>query len=143
MKLFGGSFNSFFDYLHQKSLENTKMAGIDFRCLFLNPDSIEVESAHMHQEVFRPELEATIKRAKIVIGNNVRLNDCFRLYSNRRDEIIIRLDNSIIYSKPIFDANGHPHLLTNSAFEVFGVGSTKGKRCAAKFESVWENAIPM
>jgi len=88
-------------------------------------------------------LEATILRAKDVIGLNSQFQKCFRFYSNRREEIIIRVDNSIIYSRPNFDAHGRPQLLTNTAFEVFGVKSTKGKECIDKFESIWSHAQPM
>ena len=57
-----------------------------------------------------------------------------------REEIIIRIDNCIIYSLPSFDANGRPQLLTNSAFEVFSVNSKKGKECVKKFEKIWNES---
>lgn len=142
MKLFGGSFNSFFKYLEEKSSFDG-MAGIDFRCLFLDPDSPEVEKAHLQQDIFKSELTATILRAKSVVKDNTQLQKCFRLYSNKREEIIIRLDNCIIYARPSFDANGYPQLLTNSGFEVFSCRSEKGKECIKKFENIWENAKTM
>jgi len=142
MKLFGGSFNSFFKYLEEKSSFDG-MAGIDFRCLFLDPDSPEVKKAHIQQDIFKSELTATILRAKSVIKDNTQLQKCFRLYSNKREEIIIRLDNCIIYARPSFDANGYPQLLTNSGFEVFSGRSEKGKECIKKFENIWENAKAM
>jgi nucleoside 2-deoxyribosyltransferase len=144
MKLFGGSFQGFFSYLKEKvASEHLEMDGIDFRCLFLDPTSKEVEKAHLQQNIFRPELEATIQRAKDVIGDNSQLKKCFRFYSNRRQEIIIRLDNSIICSRPSFDASGYPQLLTNTAFEVYGATSAKGKECIKKFENVWNNSKEM
>ncbi|MDR0890467.1 MAG: toll/interleukin-1 receptor domain-containing protein [Oscillospiraceae bacterium] len=144
MKLFGGSFKEFFLYLHEKAAnEQLGMDGIDFRCLFLDPNSDEVRRAHLKQEIFKPELEATILRAKDEVGENIQLKKCFRSYTNRREEIIIRVDNSIIYSRPSFDAYGRPQLLTNTAFEVFGVKSNKGKECVNKFENVWVMAQEM
>lgn len=141
MKLFSGNYSHFFRYLDEKTLESGwGMDGIDFRCLFLNPDSPEVSRAHKQQEIFRSELKACILRAKEVIGDNDALKKCFRLYSNKRDEIIIRLDNSIIYSRPMFDVHGHPQLLTNTAFEVFSANSNRGKECIAKFEHIWDAA---
>lgn len=107
MKLFGNNFNYLFDFLKEKS-ENENMSGIDFRCLFLNPNSAEVKYAHKQQDIFYQELDATIKRAKHQIGNNQNFQKCFKMYSNRREEVIIRLDNCIIYSKPHFDENGCP-----------------------------------
>lgn len=141
MKLFGGSFKEFFSYISEKaSSKHPGMDGIDFRCLFLDPNSKEIERAHLQKNILKPELEATILRAKDVIGNNVEFKKCFRYYSNRREEIIIRLDNSIIYSRPSFDAQGRPQLLTNTGFEVFGVHSVKGKECIDKFEDIWSRA---
>lgn len=142
MKLFGGSFSSLFKYLEEKASFNG-MAGIDFRCLFLDPESPEVERAHLQQDIFKAELTVTISRAKTVVRDNIQLQKCFRLYSNKREEIIIRLDNCIIYSKPNFDANGFPQLLTNSGFEVFSANSEKGKECIKKYETVWNNARNM
>jgi nucleoside 2-deoxyribosyltransferase len=141
MKLFGGSFNDFFLYLKGKALDNKLgMSSIDFRCLFLDPNSDEVKRAHLQQSIFISELNATILRAKDVIGDNFLFQKCFKLYSNRREEIIIRLDNCIIYSRPIFDAYGCPQLLTNSGFEVFSAKSGRGKECIKKFENIWSNA---
>ena len=142
MKLFGGSFSSLFKYLEEKASFDG-MAGIDFRCLFLDPESPEVEKAHLQQDIFKTELTVTISRAKTVVRDNVQLQKCFRLYSNKREEIIIRLDNCIVYARPNFDANGYPQLLTNSGFEVFSVASEKGKECIKKYETVWNNAKNM
>ena len=129
MKLFGGSFKEFFRYLDEKSYNHEDMAGIDFRCLFLDPDSNEVKRAHSRQNIFKSELISTLLRAKDVIGDNSRLKKCFRLYSNKREAIIIRIDNCIIYSRPMSDSNGVPQLLTDSKFEVFSVNSERGKEC--------------
>ena len=90
MKLFSGNYSHFFRYLDEKTLESGwGMDGIDFRCLFLNPDSPEVSRAHKQQEIFRSELKACILRAKEVIGDNDALKKCFRLYSNKRDEMLV------------------------------------------------------
>jgi len=144
MKLFSGNYNSFFRYLHEKAFNNKLgMDGIDFRCLFLDPDSDEVKRAHKQQEIFIPELNSCILRAKSIVGDNSNLENCFRFYSNRREEIIIRLDNCILYSRPIFDANGMPQLLTNTGFEIFSTKTEKGKECVQKYEEVWNNARKM
>jgi len=141
MKLFGGSFKHFFKYLNEKTIGAYQgMDGINFRCLFLDPDSDQVERAHLHQHIFKSELEATILRAKDVIGDNSQLKKCFRLYSNKREEIIIRLDNCFIYSRPSFDINGRPQLLTDTGFEVFSINSSKGEKCIKTFEEIWLNA---
>ena len=140
MKLFSGSFKEFFKYLDEKSYNDDLMGGIDFRCMFLNPNSDEVRRAHSQQNIFKGELVNTIYRAQDVIGGNERLEKCFRMYSNKRESIIIRLDNCIIYSRPSFDVNGMPQLLTDTQFEVFSVESKKGQECIRVFEEVWNNA---
>jgi hypothetical protein len=140
-KLFIGSYRYFFQYLKEKATDFPEnMGGIDFRCLFLDPESKEVNKAHMHQNIFKQELEATISKAYGVIGDNVNLKKCFRLYQNHREEIIIRLDNCIIYAYPSFDSDGRPQLLTNASFEVFSADSAKGVQCLQTFENVWGNA---
>lgn len=139
MKLFGGNFRNLFEYLEEKSV-NENMCGIDFRCLFLNPNSDEVKYAHKQQDIFPSELEATIKRAKHQIGNNYILQKCFRMYSIKREEVIIRLDNCIVYSKPHFDKNGQPQIMTDAKFEVFSALSQRGKECIEKYITVWESA---
>lgn len=140
MKLFGGNFKELFKYLEEKSVSED-MCGIDFRCMFLNPESEEVKCAHMHQDIFSQELDTTIKRAKRQIGDNPVLQKCFRMYSNRREEVIIRLDNCIIYSKPHFDENGQPQIMTDMRFEVFSTSSQRGKSCIEKYCAVWDSAI--
>lgn len=142
MKLFGGNFKELFDYLDEK-IDDKNNSGIDFRCMFLNPESEEVKCAHKQQDIFAQELEVTIKRARHQIGDNQALQKCFRMYSNRREEIIIRLDNCIIYSKPHFDEKGHPQIMTNTKFEVFSVTSEQGKKCISKYCEIWNNATDM
>lgn len=142
MKLFGGNFKELFEYLEEKSA-NKNMSGIDFRCLFLNPASNEVKYAHKQQDIFSQELDATIKRAKYQIGTNPILQKCFRMYSNRREEVIIRLDNCIIYSKPHFDENGQPQIMTDTKFEVFSASSQRGQECIKKYCAIWKNAIDL
>ncbi|MCL2522951.1 MAG: hypothetical protein FWE36_08855 [Erysipelotrichales bacterium] len=144
MKLFSGSYSNFFKYLLEKtSLEHSGISGIDFRCLFLDPNSNEVETAHLNTQILKLELESTILRAKNEIKNNDRLKKCFRLYENKRDEIIIRIDDIIIYSKPLFYADGRPSLSTNSNFKVLSANSDFGKYCVEKFEEIWQNASEM
>lgn len=142
MKLFGGNFNELFEYLDKKTVQ-PNMDGIDFRILFLNPTSEEVQYAHKDQDIFELELLTTITRAKKTVGSNKMLQKCFKMYSNRREEIIIRLDNCIIYAKPHFDINGNPNIMTNSKFEVFSASSDKGKECINKYLEVWGNAVNM
>lgn len=141
MKLFSGNYKDFFRYLEEKSInEKENMDGINFKCLFLDPASKEIKRAHPQPKLLESELKSTIYRANSIIHNNAVLKKCFRLYDNRRNEIIIRIDNCIIYSLPSFDSNGCPQFLTNTAFEVFSVDSEKGKKCVDKFQKVWNEA---
>ena len=119
------------------------MDGIDFKILFLNPSAEEVQHAHVDQDIFEFELRATISRARKTVGSNIVLQKCFKMYSNRREEIIIRVDNCIIYAKPHFDINGMPNIMTNNKFEVFSASSDKGKECINKYLEVWNNAVDL
>ena len=139
-KLFSGSYQYFFDYLSSKSILNSKMDGIDFRCLFLDPNSSETKTAHMHQDIFLSELQSSILRAKHVVGENKTLQKCFRKYSEKRNEIIIRIDNAIIYSVPRLNSDGTPYLITNSEFQVFSSNSKLGQHCINVFERTWEKS---
>ena len=144
MKLFSGNYEKLFRYLDEKSLADPSgMEGIDFRCLFLNPDSDEVKFAHRQPEILASELRSCILRAKTVVDGIPRIKKCFRSYSTKREEIIIRLDNAIIYSRPVFDASGRPQLLTNSSFEVFSARSSRGEDMIKRFEQVWDGAQEM
>lgn len=142
MKIFGGNFTELFEYLDKIAVQ-PNMAGIDFKVLFLDPASDEVHYAHKDQDIFESELRATIFRAKKTIGSNKVLQQCFKMYSHRREEIIIRVDNCIVYAKPHFDINGSPNIMTNSKFEVFSALSEKGQECIDKYLSIWEKAIYM
>ena len=53
------------------------------------------------------------------------------------------LDNCIIYSKPQFDENGCPPIMTNSMFQVFGASSPQGKIACQKYEQIWANSASM
>ena len=86
MKLFGGNFTELFEYLDQKAMK-PNMDGIDFKVLFLDPAAEEVHYAHKDQDIFETELRATITRAKRTIGSNKVLQQCFKMYSNRREEM--------------------------------------------------------
>lgn len=142
MKLMSDSFKKFFNYLSETARLHPDMEGIDFRCLFLDPDSEEVSRAHIRPKLLKHELNSSMYRASIIIGDNKNFEKCFKMYSDRREEIIIRLDNSIIYAVPIFDALGRPQLLTDTRFEVFSVDSPKGQECIRKFQEVWNKAKP-
>ena len=131
-----------FHYVDEKMSSPIK-EGIDFRCLFLDPNSEEVKHAHKNQEIFSSELNSTIERAKQLVGKSKAFQQCFRFYSNKRDEIIIRLDNCIIFSKPHFDENGYPQIITDSKFEVFSALSDRGKKCLEKFKLIWDSAYNM
>ena len=131
-----------FRYLKEKT-DDANMHGIDFRCLFLDPESPEVKYAHKDQDIFFSELTSTIKRVEHLVGSNIRLRQCLRKYSDRREEVIIRLDNCIIYSKPHFDENEYPQIMTNAKFEVYSSKSEKGKESIVKYEKIWNKAVDL
>lgn len=131
-----------FRYLDEKAFNHKlRMDGIDFRCLFLAPNLDEVKRAHKQQGIFVPELNSSILRAKSAISGNEKLKNTFVF--TQIEEIIIRLDNCILYSRPVFDVRGVPQLLTNTGFEVFSVKTEKGEECIRKYEKIWNAARQM
>ena len=52
-------------------------------------------------------------------------------------------DNCIIYSKPHFDENGQPQIMTDTKFEVFSVSSKRGQECIQKYCDVWNSAVAL
>ena len=138
MKLATSGFDDFFKYLEEKA--RFGMDGIDFKCLYLHPDSIEVERAHVDPKLLKSELDSSLQRIKKKVDNNPFLSKSLRFYSCRREEVIIRIDNSIVYTKLSFDSHGYPQILTNSGFEVFSVESKKGQKCIETFINVWDNS---
>ncbi len=144
MKLFSGNYKRLFQYLGEKSfVDPGRMEGIDFRCLFLDPSSEEVEFAHKQSDILKSELSTCIMRARIEVDSYPNIKKCFRSYDTKREEIIIRLDNCIIYSRLIFDAYGKPQILTNTGFEVLSAKSTRGQKLIKKYKQIWDNAHEM
>lgn len=82
-------------------------------------------------------------RARIEVDSYPNIKKCFRSYDTKREEIIIRLDNCIIYSRLIFDAYGKPQILTNTGFEVLSAKSTRGQKLIKKYKQIWDNAHEM
>lgn len=75
MKLFSGNYKELFGYLEEKA-KKPYMGGIDFKCLFLDPESQEVEHAHIQQKIFKDELKATLVRAEDVYKNILSSDVC-------------------------------------------------------------------
>jgi len=140
MKLLS-NFPKLFSYIQDASNNsNDSIKGIDFRCLFLDPSYEKLHEEHPDPELLNVELSGMILRAKSKLRENSNLKGSFRMYSHKREEIIIRIDNTILYTRPRFDIYGKPEIITNIGFQVFSVDSIKGQECLNKFLSIWEDS---
>ncbi len=137
-KLFsiGNSNNWFFNDL-QRKIKN----GFDFKCLFLNPfsNSETLKKAQKDKEDFENDLKICIRKAKEKCGENYY--DICRFYDfNRECDVILRVDNQIIFTPIIKDSKGLPEHLTGSEFYITDVNSVLGKKLLKNFDEAWVNA---
>lgn len=137
-KLFsiGNSNQWFFKDLSRK-IEN----GFDFRCLFLNPysDKQVLKTAQKDRIHFKRDLKACIQIAKEKCGDS--FESCCKYYDNNRtEEVIIRVDNHVIFSPIISDSNNIPEHFTGKSFYIVSVDSILGKKLLAKFDGTWNSS---
>ncbi len=122
--------------------ELSKMKDVDFRCLFTMPKSPASIKAITwdRTDTFDVELQITLKHA-LELKNKFGLpvEKIFRLYFEPRTELMIRLDNTVLYNKIQRDANGYPLSYTNSSFEILSGLKDVGLNAIKNFESIWNN----
>ena len=137
-KLFSidNSNNWFFNDL-PKRIEN----GFDLKFLFLNPNSSPktIKNAQKNGGDFRNDLKTCIRKAKEKCGDY--FSEICRFYSKNRDgEVILRVDDYILFSPIIKDNNNLPEHLTGSTFYITNIDSVLGNELLKKFETAWEKA---
>jgi len=115
--------------------------GFDFKCLFLNPNSSTktIKSAQRSRNDFKNDLKTCIRKAKEKCGDN--FSETCKFYNkNREGEVILRVDNYILFSPIIKDSSNLPEHLTGSTFYITDSDSVIGKDLLKKFESAWDKA---
>lgn len=138
-KVFDKDHNDFFDSL-PKRIAN----GLDFRVMFLAPDSAShvLRAAHLDED-FSDQLEECISRARRVLRRGgVDMADHCRLYSVNRTASIVAVDDAVVFSPIRLDGSGRAEKLTKSAFTVVSSASDFGEQLIEMFETQWMAAKP-
>lgn len=136
-KIFDKDHFDFFSNLREK-----KSNGLDFRCLFLDPNAPQyiLENAHQDKN-FKDQLNSSLNNAVIVLTKfNIAVDDVCRVYSTSRNFAIVIIDNTILFSKIDFDETGHAKSLTKKGFELVDVKDPVGKEMLNLFEETWSNS---
>lgn len=122
--------------------ELAKIKDVDFRCLFTMPKSdaaIKPITADRY-DTFDIELKICLKHAlELKTKFGLPVEKMFRLYCHPREELLIRLDNTVLYNKIQKSADGFPLSYTNSSFEVLSGLKGLGLEVINKFESIWND----
>ncbi|MEP1095971.1 MAG: TIR domain-containing protein [Cyclobacteriaceae bacterium] len=147
-KILKRQYLSFFEYLAE--VEKLGGMGVDFRCLLVKPNSIGSKKADRGQaEKFKLGLQESIEYALNLKNLGLTPSKYFRLYENVRDSLIVRCDNSVLSSGPVYDTNGVLNYFTERPFHIFSTikGETdkesKGYLLTMEFEKVWKNSAPL
>lgn len=136
-KLFSNDNRPFFSDLKRR-LQN----GFDFKCLFLSPN-LEPNLLEKSQKFpnFIGMQKNCIEIAKGVLKENgISFEEVCKFYHDKRDEVIIVIDNKVIYTEINFDESGYPQRLTGTSFNIIDTESKKGKEKVKKFQSIWKHA---
>lgn len=147
-KILQRQYISFFKYIAES--EKIGGMGIDFRCLLVMPNSIGAKKADRGQvKKFNLGLQESIEYALNLKNIGLTPSKYFRLYENVRDCLIVRSDNSVLTSGPVYDTNGVLNYFTESPFSVFSAlksetnTENKGYLLIKEFEKIWKKSEPL
>lgn len=147
-KILKRQYLSFYKYLSEA--EKLGGMGVDFRCLLVKPYSIGAQKADRGQPTkFNLGLQESIEYALSLKNIGVSPNLYFRLYKNVRENLIVRSDNSVLTSGPVYGPNGTLNYFTENPFCVYSAlkkqneTDNRGYCLIKEFEKVWEKAEPL
>lgn len=147
-KILKRQYLSFFEYISE--IEKLGGMGVDFRFLLVKPNSIGAKKADRGQkEKFNLGLQESLEYALHLKHLGLTPSKYFRLYENVRDCLIIRSDNSILSSGPVYNTNGVLNYFTERPFCVFSsmkgetASESKGYLLIKEFEKVWNHSVPL
>jgi len=140
-KILDDDYRRYYQELRDEPLSNSECLH-DFRCLFLDPLSKNVDSAYYNDSLFEKRLILNIEETIQLVGNSKRLKKCFKIYSHERNDVIIRINDALIVATPD-SINGRLQTITNMEFKVLSVHSQEGAHYVDIFNKVWNNAKPL
>lgn len=139
-KLFDKEHADFFAALSSKRAE-----GLDFKCLFLDPDSPShvISGAHTSPE-FREELIRSIATASArFAAAGLDPNDYARLYRSPRTLAYAVIDDAVAYTPIRFTTTGQADALTKAGFVVINASTAMGEELVRDFLTIWNAGLPM
>jgi hypothetical protein len=145
--VFGRKNRKMFDKEHRDFLDDLPRriaAGLDFRCLFLDPGSPEAVLRTSHaDDDFQQQLRDCLQKARAAMtGRGLVAADHFRLYSIARTMNLMIVDDAVLFTPVELSANGRAKPLTKCGFSVVDGRLSLGKRLLGTFLEVWDAAAP-
>jgi hypothetical protein len=146
--IFGRKNRKLFDKDHWQQLAGLPgrlKAGLDFRCLFLDPAAPATVLAHEHQDAdFPAQLSTCIRQAIGTIRSfGLDPGTLCRCYSTRREREIVVVDGVVLFTPVTRSPDGTAVRLTRCGFELVDGGSLIGHELVREFEAVWSGAKPI
>jgi hypothetical protein len=141
--VFGRKNRKLFDKEHAAfflAIQKQLAAGLDFRCLFLDPKAPDhiLSTAHEDQN-FKDELDAGIRQAQRVLrAAGINPDDHCRTYSIQRTVSSITVDDAVLYTHIRLTPAGIASRLTKCAFSVVNANSHIGQELTDEFLELWE-----
>lgn len=128
-----------------EALSSKRAEGLDFKCLFLDPDSPPhvISGAHTNPG-FREELIRCIATANAQFAAaGLDPNDYARLYRSPRALAYTVIDDAVAYTPLRFTTTGHAAALTKTGFVVINASSAMGEELVRDFLTIWNAGLPM
>ncbi len=143
--IYGRKNRKVFDKEHwwfYEELNKKKDNGLDFKCLFLDPQSSNdvIGSAHADED-FLDQLNACIENATKVLGRfGVVVSEHLRYYGRPRAFSIVVVDDAILFRPIEYDSNGKAKRLTKSSFTLTSTSTSVGKSLEENFIAIWDSS---
>lgn len=134
-KLFDKEHASFFT-----EMPKLLAAGLDFRCLFLDPHAPDhvINTAHEDPN-FRTELVGAIRQAQRVLQSaGLNPDDHCRTYLIQRTVTSITVNDAVLYTHVRLSTSGIASRLTKCPFSVANASSAIGRELVGDFSELWE-----
>lgn len=146
--IFGRKNRKLFDKEHRDFFVDIRKrisSGLDFKVLFLDPNSPEhvIRAAHQDDD-FKLQLEQCIKVAKKILSNTgITIEDHFRMYDVQRTTACMVVDDAVLYAPIAVDEMGRVKKMTKSPFSIINANSDFGKELIGIFNSHWNCSNPI
>lgn len=141
--IFGRKNRKVFDKEHWwffQQLNEKISVGLDFRCLFLDPDSPSEVLSEAHQDHdFKIQLEEAVSTANEVLDRfKIDRKDIIKFYNKPRAFSMLIIDDAILFKAIEYEYNGKAKRLTRSSFTLTSTLTDMGRTLENNYESVWQ-----